>query len=139
MLFHELKEMRVWSFSTYFKTLKAMIIKEETILGISKPESKVSSEAETANAVFDGVCNFVTKKDTRKLIVLSLKNSKMNLNLKKPIGVTIAMQQGTQLTIAFGTQRISSKAKAKAEKQDQRQRPRQGERKRRKRQKRRTS
>jgi hypothetical protein len=33
--------------------LKAMIMKEETILGISKPESKVSTE--TANAVFDGV------------------------------------------------------------------------------------
>ena len=59
---------------------------------------------------------FVTKKDTRKLIVLSLKSSKMNLNLKKPIGVTIAMQQGTQPTIVFGIQRISSKAKAKAEK-----------------------
>ena len=40
----------------------------------------------------------------------------MNLNLKKPIGVTIAMQQGTQPTIVFGIQRISSKAKAKAEK-----------------------
>jgi hypothetical protein len=42
----------------------------------------------------------------------------MNQNLKKPIGVTIAMQQGTQPTVVFGTQRISSKkrAKAKAEK-----------------------
>ena len=46
--------------------LKAAIMKEETILGISKPETKTSSETETANAVFEGVCNFCNKKGHKK-------------------------------------------------------------------------
>ena len=37
--------------------LKAMIMKEETILGISKPESSKSSDSEIATAAFEGVCN----------------------------------------------------------------------------------
>ncbi len=41
-------------------------MKEETILGISEPESKTSSETETANAVFEGVCNHCNKKRTQE-------------------------------------------------------------------------
>ncbi len=38
--------------------LKAMIMKEETILGISKPESnKSTNDSEIATAAFGGVCN----------------------------------------------------------------------------------
>jgi hypothetical protein len=62
--------------------LKAMIMKEETILGISKPESKVSSETETANAVFDGVCNFCNKKGHKKAECFKFK--KQQKEIKNP-------------------------------------------------------
>jgi hypothetical protein len=62
--------------------LKAMIMKEETILGISKPELKVSSETETANAVFDGVCNFCNKKGHKKAECFKFK--KQQKEIKNP-------------------------------------------------------
>jgi hypothetical protein len=46
--------------------LKAMIMKEETILGISKPESNKSSDSEIATAAFEGVCNHCNKKGHKK-------------------------------------------------------------------------
>ena len=45
--------------------LKANIMKEETIIAISKPVVK-AKETETANTVFDGVCNFCSKKGHKK-------------------------------------------------------------------------
>ena len=45
--------------------LKASIMKEETIIGISKP-TKSPTEMETANAVFEGTCNFCSKKGHKK-------------------------------------------------------------------------
>jgi hypothetical protein len=64
--------------------LKAAIMKEETILGISKPESKTSSETETANAVFEGVCNFCNKKGHTKAECFKFK--KQQNEMKNPKG-----------------------------------------------------
>ena len=46
--------------------LKAMIMKEETILGIGKPDKLKESNTEVAQAVFDGICNFCNKKGHKK-------------------------------------------------------------------------
>jgi transposase InsO family protein len=49
--------------------LKANIMKEETIIGISKPVEKAkekAKETETANAAFEGTCDFCSKKGHKK-------------------------------------------------------------------------
>ena len=56
--------------------LKAMIMKEETILGISKPESNKSSDSEIATAAFEGVCNHCNKKGHKKADCFKFKKEK---------------------------------------------------------------
>ena len=63
--------------------LKAAIMKEETILGISKPESKTSSETETANAVFEGVCNHCNKKGHKKADCFKFKKQQNEMKTSK--------------------------------------------------------
>ena len=57
--------------------LKAMIMKEETILGISKPESsKSTNDSEIATAAFEGVGNHCNKKGHKKADCFKFKKEK---------------------------------------------------------------
>ncbi len=57
--------------------LKAMILKEETVLGIDKPESnKSSKDSEIATAAFEGVCNHCNKKGHKKADCFKFKKEK---------------------------------------------------------------
>jgi len=84
--------------------LKANIMKEETIIGIAKPTEK-AKDTETANAVFDGICSFCSKKGHKNRIVLHLKSPRkkqQNLNQQKEKG---------KLNAAINTGAITAKEK----------------------------
>jgi hypothetical protein len=69
--------------------LKAMILKEETVLGIAKPESnKSSKDSEIATAAFEGVCNHCNKKGHKKADCL---NSRRRKNQKHQAKTTIGV------------------------------------------------
>jgi hypothetical protein len=64
--------------------LKSMIMKEETILGIGKPDKHKESNTEVAQAVFDGFCNFCNKKGHKKNDCFQFKKQQKEGTEKKP-------------------------------------------------------
>ncbi len=61
-----------------------MIMKEETILGISKPESnKSTNDSEVATAAFEGVCNHCSKKRHKKADCFKFKKEKESKGASK--------------------------------------------------------
>jgi hypothetical protein len=64
--------------------LKEMIMKEETILGIGKPEKQKEPTTEMAQAVFDGNCNFCNKKGHKKVDCFKFKKQQKEGAEKKP-------------------------------------------------------
>jgi hypothetical protein len=61
-----------------------MIMKEDTILGIGKPEKQKEPTTEMAQAVFDGNCNFCNKKGHKKVDCFKFKKQQKEGAEKKP-------------------------------------------------------